>query len=282
MIRCLLTTLLLSLTLTAPGWTGELGLVPQQVADGEVAVLHWRGEPLSFGVLRFNDRVISFFPDRQGAMALVPVPLGLAAGDYPLLVALADRHGVTTARELVLRVYGKPRPVEHLTLPERMVTPRAAEDLQRIEREGARLQQLFSGRTPRLWDDFQLPVDAPVSSVFGKGRLLNGQPRAAHSGTDFRSPAGTLVRAIAAGRVVLVDDLFYTGQTVVLDHGEGLFSLYAHLSSSSVVADRVVGAGEPLGRVGSTGRSTGPHLHLTVRLLGERIDPVALIDLFVE
>ncbi|NIQ11228.1 MAG: M23 family metallopeptidase, partial [Gammaproteobacteria bacterium] len=80
------------------------------------------------------------------------------------------------------------------------------------------------------WTIFEAPVDEPVSSVFGKRRIMNGKPRSPHSGTDYRSPKGTPVRSISNGKIVLVDDLFYTGKTVVLDHGEGLFSLYAHLS----------------------------------------------------
>ncbi len=107
---------------------------------------------------------------------------------------------------------------------------------------------------------------------------MNGKPRAPHSGTDFRSPQGTPVRSISNGRIVLVDDLFYTGKTVVLDHGEGLFSLYAHLSRVLVEEGHELLVGDVLGEVGSTGRSTGAHLHLTVKLLGERVDPESLFE----
>ena len=126
------------------------------------------------------------------------------------------------------------------------------------------------------------PVADPVSSIFGKRRFLNGQPRAPHSGTDFRSSRGTPVRTIAAGRTVMVSELFYTGRTVVVDHGAGLLSLYAHLSSSDLLPGQFLAAGETVGLVGSTGRSTGPHLHLTVRLHGERVDPLALIELMAQ
>jgi murein DD-endopeptidase MepM/ murein hydrolase activator NlpD len=109
---------------------------------------------------------------------------------------------------------------------------------------------------------------------------MNGKPKSPHSGTDFRSSVGTPVRSISSGRVVLVSDLFYTGQTVVVDHGEGLLSVYAHLSKILVEENHELQVGDVLGKVGSTGRSTGAHLHLTVRLLGERIDPLALLAIF--
>lgn len=278
-MRCLGLLLWFALLLVAPAWCGELSLVSAQVHNGEVAVLRWHGEPLSFGVVRFRDEVFYLYPDRQGAIALLPVGLEVPAGDYPLLAAVVNRQGRTTAGELALRVIHKARPEEHLTLPERMVTP-SAQDAARIERESRLLGEKFAARSPRLWTTFVRPVEQQVNSVFGKRRIMNGKPRAPHSGTDFRSPAGTPVRTISSGRAALVADLFYTGQTVVIDHGEGLFSLYAHLSSSLVEEGRELLAGEVLGKVGSTGRSTGPHLHLTVRLLGERIDPLALLEAF--
>jgi murein DD-endopeptidase MepM/ murein hydrolase activator NlpD len=264
-----------------PAWSGEFSLASPQVYNGEVAVLRWQGEPLSFGVVRYRDEVIYLYPDPTGAVALLPVALDTAAGDYPLLAALTTRQGQTTFRELMLQVVHKARPEESLTLPERMVSP-SAEDLARINREGALLNETFAGRSPRLWTTFERPVDGPVSSVFGKRRIMNGQPKAPHSGTDFRGPAGTPVHAISHGRVALVSEMFYTGKTIVVDHGEGLFSLYAHLSRVLVDKGHDVGKGEVLGKVGSTGRSTGAHLHLTVKILGERVDPLALLTILKE
>jgi murein DD-endopeptidase MepM/ murein hydrolase activator NlpD len=288
-VRRILSLLSLVLLLAGHGWcgqllleqpdSGQLSLRSTEVYNGEVAVLEWRGEPLSFGVVRFRDSVYSLYPDPLGAIALLPVSLDTPAGDYTISAALADRQGQTTLTELILSVRKLERPLERLDLPERMVTP-DRQALDRIVRERERLQGLYERRRQRRWTTFQRPVDDPVSSVFGKRRLLNGKPRAAHSGTDFRSPGGTPVHALSNGRVVLVDELFYTGNTVVVDHGEGLFSIYAHLASTEVrVGDELI-VGEVLGQVGSTGRSTGNHLHLTVRLLGERVDLMALLSAF--
>lgn len=270
--------LITSFLLVPSAWCGELLLQSNEVYNGEVALLRWVGEPLSFGVVRFREEVIYLYPDEAGAVALIPVGLDVPPGDYPLPAALVNPSGETTEAQLALTVVYKERPQESLTLPERMVTPKA-EDTARIARESALLNQQFSLRSPRLWTTFQRPVDEPVNSVFGKRRLLNGKPKAPHSGTDFRSPEGTPVRAISRGRVVLTGDFFYTGLTVLVDHGEGLFSLYAHLSKLLTKEGDILLPEDYLGLVGSTGRSTGAHLHLTVRLLGERIDPLALLAL---
>lgn len=275
MIR--LATIMALLLFACSAWCGELTLLSSQVYNGEVAVLRWQGEPLSFGVVGFNDDVFYLYPDPEGAIALLPVRLDVQEGDYPLSAALVDRYGQTTVAELVLRVAYKERPVEHLTLPARMVSP-VKKDTERIEREASLLNRKFKSITQRLWSTFERPVDDPVNSVFGKRRLMNGKPKSPHSGTDFRSPAGTPVRSVSNGRVVLTADLFYTGQTVVVDHGEGLYSIYAHLSTVLVEEDDDLSLGDILGEVGSTGRSTGAHLHLSVRLLGERVDPLALLD----
>jgi murein DD-endopeptidase MepM/ murein hydrolase activator NlpD len=268
--------LLLLFVSTVPVWCGGLSLSSTRVYNGEVAVLRWQGEPLSFGVVRFRDKMIYLYPDSGGAVALLPVGLDVSAGDYPLLTAMVDKQGGTTASELTLQVLHKERPEERLTLPERMVTPDAISTA-RIAKESSLLKEKYAMRSPRLWTTFVRPVDEPVSSVFGERRVMNGQTKAPHSGTDFRSPAGTPIRSISKGRVALVADLFYTGKTVVVDHGEGLISLYAHLSKSLVIEGDELLAGEVLGHVGSTGRSTGAHLHLTTRLLEERVDPLALL-----
>jgi hypothetical protein len=271
--------LFLALVCAWPAWCGELSLYPRRVCNGEVSILRWKGEPLSFGIVRFQDDVFYLYPDQDGAIALLPVGLGLPAGDYPLHAALVDFYGRTTINELVLQVDHKERPQEQLTLPTEMVTP-GPEVMERINRESSLLKGKFAEQSPRLWKTFVRPVDAPVSSVFGKRRIMNGIPKSPHSGTDFRSPGGTPVHVISRGRVALVADLFYTGQTVVVDHGEGLFSLYAHLSRVLTEEGHDLETGDVIGKVGSTGRSTGDHLHVTVRLLGERIDPLALIALF--
>lgn len=255
----------------------EVRLHPSTVVDGGTAVLHWQGPAPAVALVRFMEQVVYLYPDPAGAVALLPVPLGTPGGTYPVAGVAIDNHGRSTFFRRDLTVAQQERPLEKLTLPETMVSPREPAVIARIEREAERLRTLFSATSERLWDRFMRPVEDPVSSMFGKRRLLNGKPRAPHSGTDFRSPAGTPVKAFSTGRVVLVDDLFYTGNTVILDHGEGLYSVYAHLSATLVAPGDLTPVGTVIGRVGSTGRSTGPHLHLSVRLLATRVDPLLLL-----
>jgi murein DD-endopeptidase MepM/ murein hydrolase activator NlpD len=122
-------------------------------------------------------------------------------------------------------------------------------------------------------------VPDPANSRFGTRSIYNGRPRSQHGGADFLSPAGTPVQAPNAAQVVLARDLYFLGHTVVLDHGQGLFSILAHLSFIGVHEGESVEAGQTVGRTGATGRVTGPHLHWAMRVAGARIDPLALVEL---
>ncbi len=113
----------------------------------------------------------------------------------------------------------------------------------------------------------------PEGGRFGARRFFNGQPRSPHSGADYAAAEGTPVRAVAAGTVVLADDLFFSGRSLFVDHGDGLISMYFHLSEALPGEGEEVRRGETIGRVGQTGRATGPHLHFGVRWRGARIDP---------
>jgi murein DD-endopeptidase MepM/ murein hydrolase activator NlpD len=170
-----------------------------------------------------------------------------------------------------------------LTVDDLYVEP-PAEVIARIQEETALLAALWEASVPeRLWTGaFARPVPDPANSVFGSRSVFNGQPRSPHAGADFRSGAGTAVRAPNAGRVVLARDLYFSGHTVVIDHGLGLLSLFAHLSRIDVVVDAPVAAGQVIGLVGATGRVTGAHLHWAVRLNGARVDPLSLLALLGE
>jgi murein DD-endopeptidase MepM/ murein hydrolase activator NlpD len=149
----------------------------------------------------------------------------------------------------------------------------------RIMREAAEVEQLWTQSEPRrLWDTgFVRPVPGRTNGVFGSRSIFNGQPRQPHGGADFLSPAGTPIQAPNSGRVVLARELYFTGNTVVIDHGLGVFSLLAHLSVMDVHQGELVTQGQTIGRVGATGRVTGPHLHWAVRMNGARVDPLAML-----
>ncbi|MGH7819773.1 MAG: M23 family metallopeptidase, partial [Candidatus Binatia bacterium] len=124
---------------------------------------------------------------------------------------------------------------------------------------------------------FVMPAEGPAGSPFGLRRFFNGEPRSPHAGIDIKAPSGAPVHAANRGRVALADELFFTGKTVVLDHGLGLFTLYVHLSEIAVEPEAIVEKGARVGRVGATGRATGPHLHFAARIGEARVDPEALL-----
>lgn len=165
-----------------------------------------------------------------------------------------------------------------LTVDAAFVNP-PAEVEARIAAESARLGDLWKQLPgPRAWTDgFERPVGEDANSAFGKRTIFNGQVRNPHTGADFPSAAGAAVGAPNAGTVVLADSLYLSGNTVILDHGLGLFSTLAHLSVIDVRAGDVVTRGQRVGAVGATGRVTAAHLHWAVRLNGARVDPLSLI-----
>jgi murein DD-endopeptidase MepM/ murein hydrolase activator NlpD len=187
-----------------------------------------------------------------------------------------------TARKSI-KVIAKKFPARRLTVDEKFVTP-PEETLARIEKERERMSTIFASVTPeKFWGGpFQIPVPGKVISAFGKRNFYNGKPRAPHSGADFEGAAGTAIRAPNAGRVVLAEDLYYSGNTIILDHGLGLYSYLAHLSEFFVKGGDQVKTGELIGKVGATGRVTGPHLHWTVRLIATRVDPLSLVSILRE
>ena len=221
-------------------------------------------------------------PDRVDARTwrfLVGIDLDVTPGVYQ--VAIAARAGAESIGvQHPVTVDPKAFRTRTLTVDEGFVNPPAAAR-PRIADEAARLERCWrESSTSKLWTGpFVRPVDQPSNSAFGTRSIFNGQARSAHGGADFLSPAGTPVRAANAGRVMLADQLYYTGGTVVIDHGLGVVSLYAHLSAIDARAGDTVSAAQMVGRVGATGRVTGAHLHWTVRVGGARVDPLSLLAL---
>jgi murein DD-endopeptidase MepM/ murein hydrolase activator NlpD len=209
---------------------------------------------------------------------LVGIDLDTSAGDYPMLVEAALPSGVTATERRVITIGQKEFPTRLLRVNPRFVTPpRSVRP--RIEREAATLAEIFAAEDdePRWPGMFVVPIDGAVVSGFGVRSVFNGEPRAAHGGADFASPTGTPVAAPGDGIVVLAAELYFTGSTIVLAHGGGVYSLLAHLSRRDVTTGEAVTRGQVVGAVGATGRATGPHLHWTVRLHTARVDPLSLV-----
>jgi murein DD-endopeptidase MepM/ murein hydrolase activator NlpD len=224
-------------------------------------------------VRAFDRQWPPFADDTRTWRVLVGVDLEVAPGSYPVSIAAGG------ARSTYLLVVKPHRfPTRNLTVDPAFVTP-PPDMLPRIENEARELNRIWGeSARARLWDGpFVRPVPDPANSAFGTHSVFNGQPRSPHAGADFLSAAGTPVKAPGGGRVVLAGSLYYTGGTVIIDHGLGLFSMLAHLSAVDVKAGDAVQAGDIVGNVGATGRVTGPHLHWAVRANGARVDPLSLL-----
>lgn len=206
--------------------------------------------------------------------ALVGIPLAAKGGSK--LQVEVERAGATHRFDVVVepRQYA----AQHLKVPPGQVDL-SPEDLARYERERSHLAAVlgtFSDAAPATLAMVQ-PAPGRRSGTFGLRRYFNGQPRSPHTGMDIAAPAGTPVVAANAGQVIDIGDYFFSGRTVVLDHGQGLLSLYAHLSEVEARAAAPVAAGTPIGRVGATGRVTGPHLHFSVYLNSVAVDPALFL-----
>ena len=220
------------------------------------------------------------FDEEGGFYALVPVHYGTRPHKTKLVV---------------VEVYGKTK--HYTTFPvtirsahyrkERLhVDPSRAKisekNRRRIRREANEAKAIYRHRTPRLYIDapLSLPLQSKITSAFGTKRLFNGILKSFHSGTDFRAATGTPIQTVASGRVVLAKNRFFAGNSVIIDHGEGIYTGYYHLSRFLVKKGDFVHEGEIIGLAGATGRVTGPHLHFTVHVNATLVDPLRFIDTF--
>jgi murein DD-endopeptidase MepM/ murein hydrolase activator NlpD len=207
----------------------------------------------------------------------VAADLEAKPGAYSVDVIGVDASGAASNSKTTLTVVRKQFETRRLRVGGEFVNPPAGE-AERIASEAKRLAALFTQTTPRAWrGTFELPVPGTATSSFGRLTVLNGEPRGRHQGADFRAGTGTPVVAPNAGRVVMAEDLYFSGNTVVIDHGLGMFSLLAHLSRIDVTAGTEVSRRQMLGLSGATGRVTGPHLHWALRLSEFSVDPLALV-----
>jgi len=233
----------------------------------------WLGHHLEFS---FDNFTKTWF-------ALAGVSIETAPGNYPLELTgarPANKTSVTFTRQFAVARATYPKIKVELTVEKKFTEP-TPDELQQIE-EGKKIKQDYLNRvTPdRQWSGpFAAPAEAPISDVFGSQRIFNGEAQSPHLGLDFRVPAGTPVAAMNSGTVLLARPLYFEGNFIILDHGQGLLTLYLHLSEFKVKEGDVVKRGDVIGLSGGTGRATGPHLHVAVRWQGVSLDPARLMQL---
>ena len=239
---------------------------------GGVAVLATASNTVS---ARYRDErvLLAEFENRQ--YAIVGIPLSASPGNHNL--ALVDAQGNSST--LHFTVTDKQYSEQRLTITnERQVNPNKA-DMERINRESAEMAAAFSSWNDSLQPAFRMlpPAEGVRSSSFGLRRFFNDQPRAPHSGMDIAAPEGTPIVAPAPGVILATGNYFFNGNTIILDHGHGLISLYCHMNTIDVEVGARVETGEQIGAVGQTGRVTGPHLHWSINLNNVRVDPALFL-----
>lgn len=274
-IEAVLRIVLLAACLLMPGTSPALPLDKAAAVPGGIALVRLPGKQAAAPVLRYRGKRVMVLPDKEGWMAVVGIPLSARAGRHEL----KTESGRTVAFAVVDKRYRE----QHITLPptpknKRFVNPDPL-DLERIRREKREIVDAFARwrATDRVSLDFQRPADGPVSSPFGLRRFFNGQPRKPHSGLDIAAPKGAPVRAPASGEVIRTGEYFFNGRTVFIDHGQGLVSMFCHLDSIDTREGDTLKPGQVFATVGKTGRVTGPHLHWSVSLNQNRIDPALLL-----
>lgn len=262
-----------ALTLEAPDKVarGDAFLV-KAASDKPVKnfIFYWRGR---------NHPVVAEPDGNGGSMAtiLLPAPLDEKSAKLRLGVGPGLKGPEEVGADVAF--FDRKRPTQKLTVDRKYVSPPASEKA-RIERDREKVRKTLAAADPgKKWElPFKRPVPGTVSSDFGLKRVFNGEPRSVHRGLDLRSPEGAPIYACADGRVALVDNLYYSGNTVYVDHGDGVFTAYLHMSQPKVQPGQLIRKGDLVGLVGATGRVTGPHLHLSLIVQGQSVDPAPLLE----
>ena len=245
----------------------SLMLTVFSVVQGDAVQLEYPQEAgLNRIEVQWRNRAVPLVRVGDSWVTIIGADLDLSAGDYPANVTFQFSDGRREERREVVRVTSKAFPITRLTVAPRFVEL-SPEDLARANRERRRLGEVFARITPEIhWKEaFEVPIPDAVGSNFGHRRVFNDQPRNPHSGADISATAGTPVRSSNRGMVVETGDYFFNGNTVIVDHGVGIYSVYLHLSRIDVEPGQLVEKGDVLGLVGATGRVTGPHLHYGAR-----------------
>lgn len=258
---------------------------PEAVAEGTPFFIRIAAdEPLAAVTVRWLGKEAVAAPEKRGRGSVAVVMLGMSLRDarkgasFPLEVEVRTPTGAKTFKAEIRRTE-RSFPEERLTV-KKSYTKLSKKNEERAARERKEVEAaLATVSLKRAWTcPFVRPVPGDTGSVFGLRRFFNNEPRAPHNGVDFSAQTGEPIKAVAAGTVLLAAEHFFAGNSVYIDHGQGVISMYFHLSELTARAGRSVKAGEQLGLVGATGRVTGPHLHLGLRVLGQAVDPLPLID----
>lgn len=244
------------------------------LVPGGVATFKLPGALDERPVVTFEGKPVMVVRQATGWLAILGISLDVEPGEF----AISVQQPGANERKVVFKVAPKSYRTQQLKVPPNQVNLSPGDEA-RVARETEKVRAALGAFTPDAPATLRLapPVNGPRSSSFGLRRMFNGESRRPHSGMDIAAPTGTPIKAPLAGRVVDVGSYFFNGNNVVIDHGQGLMTMYCHLSKVSVEVGKELERGEVLGLVGATGRVTGPHLHWGVTLNGTMVDPALFL-----
>lgn len=248
---------------------------------GEPLVLVWKNQISEYaGIFFMEDNYWLKNKGENKPVLLLGLDVMAKPGHKALEIDLWSQGQKIERLVVTLEIAARDFPVRELTVDQKYVTP-PKEVLARTKREAEILAMVYSVITPEYLAEgpFIMPCEGRLSPNFGQRRVYNKVPRSVHTGVDIAVPLGHPITASNSGRVVLASDLYYSGKTVILDHGLGLFTSYSHLSKLLVKRGETVQTGQVIGLAGSTGLSTGPHLHWAAKIHEARVDPLSLLEL---
>ena len=261
-----------------PGLAENVTIAPSSIGQGEVGLISVRAKALEPDVAWLEKKVTLAFSNRDNLWTgFFGTDLTTPPGRYKLKISNTEGGN---PEYLTVTVLSKDHGTRRITVPREMVEL-DTETLSRVRKEIKAVKEVLARSTANpLWKgSWKRPVPGIVISPFGCRNIVNGMKRSPHSGVDLRAPAGTPVKVTNRGVVVLTANHFFSGKSIIIDHGGGIHSMYFHLSRISVKVGDVMEKGELIGLTGSSGRVTGPHLHFGIRLDGRRINPLKLVEI---
>jgi murein DD-endopeptidase MepM/ murein hydrolase activator NlpD len=262
-----------------PALAIQASLSPDEIFPGDPFIVKISGVPAeqNIGVSVEGKEIPMGRCGDDCLMGIGVVDIETKPGENRVLIQSGDRQA-----SIPLLVKKPEFPEIHLKLPKEKVIP-DAETLERIKREDEKLKQIWQQRTDiKFRGSFITPLPNPVGTGFGVRRIMNDEFVSVHRGIDIKGTRGEKVAASNSGRVVLAEDLFFGGNTIIIDHGQGIYSIYMHLDRFAVNMGALVSKGDVIGYVGSTGRATGPHLHFGIKIMSSNVNPLSFLQLKLE
>ncbi len=259
-------------------------VINDEVGNGKTALVKLAKEKnIAYKRVDFEGKKIKIFQNplnENEYYALIPVSYYEKPAHKPVKIVYIQ-NGIKKYKYFTLKIKNAKYTKETIHVSDSKVNPQSEKVKKRIAKEYKEAMKIYHTVTNKsyLHSDFIFPVQSKITSAFGTARVYNGSLKGYHSGTDFRAKIGTPIVASNEGKVVLVKKRFYSGGTVIIDHGEGIYTCYFHMSEFSVKKNQFVQKGELLGLSGKSGRVTGPHLHFSARINGVQVDPLQLIAL---